>query len=422
MGSSGGSGGGQTVTQVQQIPEYEQQFSQENQDLARSLAGTTYQQVAPQGNFIAPLTPYQNQGISAAANAATSYQPQMQQAIGAATGALDSPNQGFAQGGGLIGQGAALSANAPASFQPYLNAATAMTNQAANSYQPNLAGANALTMGGAQGWNSGAAAQYMDPYVMQALAPALQQLGISQQQQQNQIGAQATQAGAFGDARQGAAESLNNFYGNLAQNDLIGQGMSQAYNSGLGAFQADQSRQLTAGGQMGNLGALQQQLQLNPASMLANLGSTNSGLQLQAGNQLGQMGTDLGGLAAQQGQLNLSQAGMLGNLAGQNQQLGIAGSNALFDAGSQQQQQLQQLLNYNYQQQQNQANWPFQMLNMRESALSNSPYTVANSTTLPSANMTAQNLGAFGALAGGVGSLLGGGGSGAAPFGGTAFK
>ena len=38
----GGSGSSNTVTQVQQIPEYQQQFSLENQELARSLGSQQF--------------------------------------------------------------------------------------------------------------------------------------------------------------------------------------------------------------------------------------------------------------------------------------------------------------------------------------------------------------------------------------------
>jgi hypothetical protein len=166
---------------------------------------------------------------------------------------------------------------------------------------------------------------------------------------------------------------LQNFYGNQALSGLVGQGYNTAYGqalkTGLGEQQA-----------------------------------------------LGQLGAAYGNLGLQTGQ-------QMANIGGLQQSLGITGANALFNAGQQQQTQGQQELNAAYQQYLNQVNWPFQMLNMRESALSNSPYNMVNATTLPQANTVAQGFGAgLGAL-GTLGSLLGGGsgGGGNAPFGGTAF-
>lgn len=288
-GGGGSSGGSNTVTQVQQIPDWQKDFAQQNEQIAASLASRPYPTY--KGDLIAGFTPQQTQGMQ-------------------------------------------------------------MTQDAANSYQPAMDSAQKMTASAAQPWNAQTAQQYMSPYAMAALAPQMQQLHLQQAQQRKAIGANATQAGAFGDARHGVAESLNDFYGNLAQNDLVGQGMNSAYNSGLNAFQQGQQQQLAAGGQMANIG-------------------------------------------------------------GQRQQLGLQGATAVFDAGTQQQQLKQQQLSTAYQNFLNQANWPTENLNLRIASLANSPYSMTNYTSLAPANATAMNVGAFGALAGGVGSLLNGQGGGA---------
>jgi hypothetical protein len=83
----------------------------------------------------------------------------------------------------------------------------------------------------------------------------------------------------------------------------------------------------------------------------------------------------------------------------------------------------QQELNQAYQQFLNQANWPYQMLNIRESALSNSPYNMVNATTVPQANMAAQGFGATLSGIGSLGSLLSGNsGTNNAPFGGATMQ
>lgn len=288
MAGGGSSGGGsQTVTQTQQIPEWEQGYAQQNQDIAASLASRPYQPY--QGQLVAGLTPQQQQGLD-------------------------------------------------------------QTSQAATSYQPDLNAAKALTANSAQPWTAQTAQQYMSPYAMAAMQPQMQALQLQQAQQQHQIDANSTQAGAFGDARQGVATSLNNFYGNLAQNDLVGQGMNSAYNSGMAAFQQGQQQQLAAGQQFGNL-------------------------------------------------------------AGAQQQLGLTGADANFNAGTQQQQLNQTQLNLAYQNFMQQQQYPLQALNERIAALANSPYDTTQTLVQPPASATAMNVGAFGALAGGVGSLLNGGNS-----------
>lgn len=292
--SGGGSGGGQnTTTQVQQIPAFEQQFAQANQNIAASIGSQPYPTY--QGQLIAGFTPQQQQGMQ-------------------------------------------------------------MAGQAATSYQPDLGTGEAMTLGASNQWNPQTAMQYMSPYAQAALQPQVQALQLQQAQQQHAIDANATQAGAFGDARNGVATALNNFYGDQALSGLEAQGMNTAYNTGLGAFQNDQSRLLAAG------------------------------------NQLGQMG-------------------------GQQQGLGETGAQSLFGAGSQAQQLTQTQLTEAYNNFLNQVNWPQNELNLRMSALSNSPYGNINYTTLAPNNSSAQNVGGFSALAG----LLGGGSSGGklAPVGGT---
>ncbi|HKR95787.1 MAG TPA: hypothetical protein VJW55_10515, partial [Candidatus Angelobacter sp.] len=73
-----GGGGTNTVTQSQQIPAFEQQFSQENQDLARALSSNPY----PQYNqpLVQGFAPQQEQGMALAGQAAGAYQPDISQA------------------------------------------------------------------------------------------------------------------------------------------------------------------------------------------------------------------------------------------------------------------------------------------------------------------------------------------------------
>ena len=279
--SSGGGGGQNTTTQVQQIPAYEQQYSQNNLNLAQALQSTPYPTY--QGQLIAPFNASQNTAMADVQN----------------NSAIANPSYSSAMG---------------------------MQNSSATPF------------------NSQIASQYMSPYVQSSLNPQIANLNNQLAGQQMQTNAAATQDAAFGDARNAVQTAQNNYYGDLAQNQLVGQGYNTAYNNALSGYQNQQ------------------------------------GVMQSAGNNLG-------------------------NLTTANQNAALTGANALYNTGAQQQNMTQQGLSSAYQQFQNQTNWPFQMLNVGESALANNPYTITNYQTLPNSNSLAQNLGAFTGAAG----LVGGG-------------
>jgi len=336
---SGGDGGGQnTVTQVQQIPQYEQDFSAANQNLAQSLGSQNYPTYgAP---LIAGQTPLQQQGQTMATGAATSWQP----ALGAASNVASH----------------ALSNDPVAAASPFIDA-----------------GAGTIAGGLAHDpANPGVISSYMSPYVGAALAPQITALQTQLGQEHQNIARGATGAGAFGDARQGAYDSLADFYGNQSLTGLLGAGYNTAYTNALQTALGQEGADIQGGTALGNLG----------------LGRAGAGIQEQG--------------------VGLQGASTFGTLGGLDQSLGLTGANATYTAGQQQQQQQQQELNTAYQQFLNQVNWPFQMLNVRESALSNSPYNIATAVTLPQGNAAAQGFGGTTAALSTLAGLFGGGGGG----------
>jgi hypothetical protein len=390
--SSGGSGGGgsQTVTQQQQIPQYEQQFSQQNQQLARSLGGNPYPIYG--GQLIQGFTPQQTQAFQDVGTAANEWMPYMGGAVNATNAGLTmnaaAPAMGQLNsnyGGWALGQGANMAAGGatPAYDTSMIN--SGMANMALNP-------ANAATV-----------QSFMNPYVQSSLNPQLLALRTQLAQQQQGINSQATQAGAFGDARQGAQAALQNYYGNQATSGVEAQGFNTAFNAAQNQI------------------AQQQQLGANQFGQ----GQAGALAQLQFGQGL--MGQGFGAISGQQ-EAMMQAAGQeagfgnqLAQMGGTAQQLGLQGAQAEYGAGQLQQQLQQQQLDTAYQQYLNQTMWPYQMLSMRESALSNQPYQMQTATQLPQANMVAQGLGAFAGLGGSLGSLFGGGQA-AAPFGGAAFN
>lgn len=179
-------------------------------------------------DYIAPFSPMQQQSQSAAAN-------------------LQTPGQfGQATQAATQGVGQALGAG-----QDYAQQAT----------DPNAVGA------------------YMNPYIQNALAPALalqnQQFGQQQAEEQGR----ATQAGAFGGGREAVMSGLNQQNQMLAQNQLVG----NAYNAAYG--QAQQAQQYGAG-----LGLQGSQAGIQGAGQLAGIGGQQLGAQQNIINTQSQLG------------------------------------------------------------------------------------------------------------------------------------
>lgn len=108
-------------------------------------------------------------------------------------------------------------------------------NQAAGAYGQALAGPNI--------------GQFMNPYTSQVIANTGADMMRQQNMAQNQLGAQATQAGAFGGSRHGVAEgTMMGDYGR-AFGDMAAQQRQQGFNTALGAAQNQQGMQSQLAGQ-----------------------------------------------------------------------------------------------------------------------------------------------------------------------------
>ena len=138
---------------------------------------------------------------------------------------------------------------------------------------------------------------YMNQYVMQALAPQLRQMDLSNAATNNATNATATGSGAFGDARTGIEQSNNAFNQNVAREGLIGNAYNNAFNTAIGAGAQDTANNLT--GQTTNANLAEQALgrSLGGAQALQGLQTQQLGTQGTA-NQLNQQNT-----ANQQAQL-----------------------------------------------------------------------------------------------------------------------
>jgi hypothetical protein len=135
---------------------------------------------------------------------------------------------------------------------------------------------------------------YMNPYTQQVIDTSMADLERQRLMQQNQLGAQASAAGAFGGSRQGVAEALTNQGFAQQGGQLAAQLRQQGFQTALGASQQDIANQLQAA--LANQGAFARSQEFGQAT----------GLQAQGMNQ--QAGL-------QGANLRLSGSGQLGNLA-----------------------------------------------------------------------------------------------------------
>jgi hypothetical protein len=97
-------------------------------------------------------------------------------------------------------------------------------------------------------FDSAAAAQYMNPYLQNALNPQIDEARRQSEIQRIQNAGRLTKAGAFGGSRQAIMESEGDR--NLGQNlaNIVGTGYRDAYDKGAGQFSTDQDRRLRAEG------------------------------------------------------------------------------------------------------------------------------------------------------------------------------
>ncbi len=139
---------------------------------------------------------------------------------------------------------------------------------------------------------------YMNQYVMQALAPQLQQMDVANAATNAATDAQATGSGAYGDARTGIQQANNSFNQNVQKEGVIGNAYNQAFNTAIGAGAQDVSNNLQGQTTNANLAETALQRSLGGANAL-------EGLQTQ---QLGVAGAQntMGAQQTAQQQANLT--------------------------------------------------------------------------------------------------------------------
>ena len=162
--------------------------------------------------------------------------------------------------------------------------------------------------------DKGVANNYMNPYLRQALDPQMALLRQQQASQGNDMMAQASRAGAFGNSRYGIQAAMQNQANQLGLQNLTGNAYNQAYTNAQSQFNADQARRLQglsqAAGSAQALGALGNQ-QYTQEMGLTNAQMT-AGAQQQALEQM-KINQAMQNYAAQQ-QNPMLQLGMINNM------------------------------------------------------------------------------------------------------------
>lgn len=203
-------------------------------------------------------------------------------------------------------QVATLSPDQQASFAMTNNIANNGTAPAAQSLIDTYSNAPAQSVSADKIYNN--MSPYMNQYVMQALAPQLQQMDIDNAKTNANTNALATGSGAFGDARTGIEQANNNFLQGVQREGVIGQAYNNAFNTAISAGAQDVSNDLSA--QNANANYAEQALSraLQGSSALQGLQTQQLGVANQV-NQMGQQQTaqDQANLTAQYNQWLLAQ-------------------------------------------------------------------------------------------------------------------
>lgn len=212
--------------------------------------------------------------------------PQNVQAVLPTLGA-NGANDAFAQG-----QSAAPATGQPNIYQQSSNAYTQALQgtSAAGAYQPQNVQA---------GTAAGGINTYMNPYTQQVIDTSMADLERQRQMQQNQLGAQASAAGAFGGSRQGIAEAETNRAFAQQGGQLAAQLRQQGFNTALGASQQDVANRMQAAISNQGAGLQAANLGLSAANQLGNLSQQGFNMGQSIGNQQWQQGMFQQGLNQQ---------------------------------------------------------------------------------------------------------------------------
>lgn len=205
-------------------------------------------------------------------------------------------------------------------------------------------------------------ASYMNPYMEQVAGRTMSELARQEGIERNQLKGQVASQGAYGGARHGVMEATHARDTEELRQNLLADLFYGGYSDAAGRFYADEQNRLSSD------------------------------------------------------QLRASAGGQLGNMGAQGSQLGYADASAMLDIGERQRQIDQAGIDINYANFLREWNQPYEILAALNATAGSTPFTTNSQTEQqvyggfsPAGGSTwAQGIGAFGALAGGIGGLASG--------------
>lgn len=206
------------------------------------------------------------------------------------------------------------------------------------------------------------AASYMSPFIQQALEPQMREARRASEMQRNVDQAQAVQRGAFGGSRQAIVEAERQRNLGTQLGDIQARGLQSAFDRAQQQFNTEQQLREQSRQFGGSLGMQGLQTALQGAGQLGALGQQQFGQQKEA-------------------------IGLQSQLGGQQQALE------------------QQRMSQQYQDFLNQQRYPYQQLEFMSNLLRGTPMGTVQTMYTPGPTM-AQNIGALGLGAYGVGQLM----------------
>lgn len=347
----------QTVINKTELPEWVQTAAKENLALANQLGSRPY--TPYEGSLVAGFSPAQKQA---------------QEMVSAMAGST-APAFSFAQQ-----QAAEASQYQPSSVQ------------ASGPLSYGDVAAQDVTAGTLPGTDL---SQYMNPYIQNVEDRAIANAQRALRGSLADIGAKASQAGAFGGSRQGILEGVATSEAARNIGDLSAQLRQQGFTTAAGLAQTDLNRALEAA-RANQAAGLQAQTTNQAAALQAGQFGATQALEAQRLNQLAGL---------QGAQQQAAAAGLLGSLTTAGQTAAMNEAEALQQIGLQQQGLKQRQLEDAYARSKEELDYPTQMLNLRLASLGATPYGQSSTQTRTGFESTSPMLGGIGSFLSGIGAI-----------------
>lgn len=154
-----------------------------------------------------------------------------------------------------------------------------MARDTAGAAQPYYDEARGLAQRGSQQFADADMSQYMNPYIKQALDPAAREIREEGSRGAMALDARASSMDAFGGSRAALMRSENREKTIQGVSDLYGEGYAKAYDSAVGIWGDERTRDLMAAGRIQDLGTSVSNANRTDISTLMTTGATDRTVQ-----------------------------------------------------------------------------------------------------------------------------------------------